>query len=221
MKESRELLNDARTAIPEKDQITPDEIQDLLAVRMAKAISEIAADYDKTNDTLSLRGAAVLARVTLEAMFRLLGALHSKEIAAKIIYTSTKEDLNRSRRMKDADPAPTNLADTVTTDLESSLKFIETTLSDVDLKTITSLQIAKKVDCLNHYCSHYFTLSQYVHSSYATLGNTPSDYTPKITDSAFLLACCLSADFIAGHYKHPNAEKIQSRSRALWKEHKQ
>ena len=187
---------------------------------MTTAISELAADYDKTINTLSPRSAAVLARATLEAMFHLLGALHSKELAAGIIYGSTKEDLRHCRLMKEADPAPIALADKVIEDLKREVNLIETHFKDI--KPITSTyQIAEKVDCEKHYRSHYFTLSQHIHANYATVPTIPNQPPSPIPSTVMLLACCQSADVIAEHYKHPNAEKIQSRSRSLWKERKQ
>lgn len=218
MESTCHLLKAAITAVPNRKHGSPDDIQDLLAHRMATAILRLSQDYENARVHLSVRSRAVIARAALEAMFNLLGALSSKATAIRIVYSSTDDDLRRARQMKKADPDPSDLADETIQGLEDNLAFIVKSYGNDQCKKINTYQIAESSGCDGYYRSRYFSLSQHVHSNYATLGHTSEEPISEISDKSVLLACALSSDCIAGHYEHPDADRLQAEARSAWKD---
>lgn len=210
------LLERAMKSMPSGSIISPDEIQHFLAGRKVESLHCLASDFVAHRESLSSRSLAVIARGALEAMFGLRASLLSKEVAIDILYTSTTSDLEKVKKMKDVDPNSPPSADNVISALESEKDFIVQTFPSHSPKKRNVFNIAEKAECVSHYRSSYFTLSQYVHSNYATIDGDLDDLTSKIAEGAVMVSCLLSVETIADFYSHPDENELRKRSRELW-----
>ena len=218
MNAALDLFRLAASAITSPTILNRDTIQPILAKRLVSSVEELSEDYIRFSKRQHARTRAVIARTSLEAAFRLQATLQSADSAARIAYTSAEDDLKRAKQLKSIDPSPPKLADEVISSLEAEVSFLRDRFGDSCCKTMKVLQIAEAAGCISYYRSHYFNLSQYIHSSYST-ASAPSSLTAnKISDESILLALCMSSESIATFFSHTDLEDIRIRARSIWNE---
>jgi len=219
MKEYLVLLEKATEAMQCKEKVLPDEVKDLLATRMVESLLCLSSDFERHRETLSPHGLAVIARSAIESMYHLKGAMHSKELAVDIFYSSVVVDLNKVRMMDKVDPdSNPHAAQTVIDDLLAEQSFLESVVPNHTPTKRSIFTIAEKIGCESHYRTNYFILSQYAHSNYATFGLKSYDLILNILDKSVMEACLFAAETIAEHYSHPEEDEILDRCRTCWKE---
>lgn len=218
MNDALALFRQSASAIVIPSEGSQDTIQKILAARLATCIDELADDYIRCSGDFHPRTCTVVARTSLEAFFRLQATLQSVDCAVSIAYASAEEDLTRVRNLHAIDPTHPDSAQKVISSLEEEVSALKGLLGGSPRKKLTIFDIVKASNFIGFYRSHYFNLSQYIHSSYSTSRvSTETEVTiTKIANESVLLSLCVSSETLAAFFSHTNLAEIQRLARKFW-----